>query len=330
MKLLSFVLALLSFSVACAQDKPVEAYGCRLVQTVYKGDTVHILVKSKKGEEQVKKPLFFFCQGSMAQPLLKYDDDGMYGVFPFNTDSLSQYYHLVIAGKPGVPLQAGKKQLGDNFVYLDSTGRLPDTYRRNNHLDYYVQRDEYVLRFLEKQPWVATGKLVIAGHSEGACIAANLAAKDKKVTQLIYSGGNPLGRIMSMVRMGRDTETDTAGEGEKTFALWEKIADNPTDTGYTGMDSYQTTYSFSHPLMHLLDGLKMPVLVSYGSKDHSAYGNDYWRLESIRRHKKNFTYKVYIGTEHNYFPVRKDGSINYEVFNWDKVANEWCAWLLQQ
>ena len=47
---------------------------------------------------------------------------------------------------------------------------------------------------MEKK-WVAKSKLVLAGHSEGSTIAAKLATKNNKVTHLIYSGGNPNGRV---------------------------------------------------------------------------------------------------------------------------------------
>jgi hypothetical protein len=74
----------------------------------------------------------------------------------------------------------------------------------------------------------------------------------------------------------------------------------------------------------------MPVLVSYGTKDFSSPYNDYLRVEMMRQKKNNFTFKAYIGTEHNYFPLKPNGEINYDIFNWDKVANDWRQWLLQQ
>ncbi len=95
------------------QNKRPEDYGCTHLQTIYKGDTIDILIKSKKGEEQKKKPLFLFCQGSLPIPLIiKYDDNGkqgIYNVFVFNPDSLSNYYHLAIISKPYIPLVADQK-----------------------------------------------------------------------------------------------------------------------------------------------------------------------------------------------------------------------------
>src|SRR5437763_1534599 len=87
-----------------AQNKKPEDYGFRYLKTTYKNNPVDILILSKKGEEQKSKPLFLFIQGSQPQPLIKYDQTGIYMVFPFKTDSMLNEYHLAIIGKPYIPV----------------------------------------------------------------------------------------------------------------------------------------------------------------------------------------------------------------------------------
>ncbi|SFD87793.1 BAAT / Acyl-CoA thioester hydrolase C terminal [Chitinophaga sp. CF118] len=306
-------------------------YGFRHLQTIYKGDTVDILVKSKKGEEQKKKPLFFFCQGSQPIPLIiTYDQNGrqgIYSVFPFNPDSLSNEYHLAIISKPYVPLIVNQKSLSDDLTYKDNTGQYPRKYIERNLLDYYVKRDKSVIRFLRKQNWISKDKLVIAGHSEGSAIAAKLALTSNSVTALIYSGASPMGRIMTIIERSRAKETDSTREAEADINYWEKIVADPGNMDGGDRDAYGTTYQFSIPLIRYVEKLKIPVLVTYGSKDASAPFNDYLRVETIRQKKKNFTFKAYIGTEHNFFPLKPDGTVNYDIFNWDKVAGDWRTWL---
>jgi hypothetical protein len=53
-------------------------------------------------------------------------------------------------------------------------------------------------------------------------------------------------------------------------------------------------------------------------------------VEAIMQKRKNFTFKAYIGTEHNFFPVKPDGTVNYDIFNWDKVAEDWRKWLIEE
>lgn len=309
------------------QNKLAEDFGFRHLQIFYKGDTVDILIKSKKGEENVPKPLLLFCQGSMPQPLIKTDGDKAYGVFPFKADSLTKYFHLAIVSKPSVPLIMDVKNMGNNFCYLDSNGKVTKDYSDRNLLTYYVNRNISVIKYLQKQSWISSDKLVLAGHSEGSTVAAKIANVYPKVTHLIYSGGNPFGRIMSMIGQSRQQESDSIKIADGDFAMWESSIENPNDLDYSQGDTHKATIEFSNPPIEYLEKLKIPVLVCYGTKDWSAPFNDYLRVETIRERKTNFTFNAYIGTEHNFFPLKQNGEINHNVFNWNKVADDWLSWL---
>lgn len=328
------LITFLLFSVSLfGQNERPEDYGFKHLRTIYKDDTVDILIKSKKGEEQKKKPLFLFCQGSLPIPLIiKYNDNGKKGIYPlfvFNPDSLSNEYHLAIINKPYVPLIADQKSLNADFTYNDSTGKFPKNYIERNLLDYYVDRDIAVIKFLQSQTWISSDKLVVAGHSEGSTIAAKLAFTFSKVTELIYSGGNPCGRILTMIEQHRAFESDTTKYGEKVLSDWENIVDNPNNMDATYGDAYKATYQFSIPPMIYLEKLKIPVLITYGTKDYSSPFNDYFRAEMIRQKKKNFTFNAYIGVEHNFFPIKVNGETNFDIFNWNKVADDWRNWLMR-
>lgn len=309
------------------QSKKAEDYGFRHLQLCYQTDSVSILIKSKEGEENKPKPLFLFCQGSLPQPLIKYDEQGVYGVFPFNPDSLIMDYHLVIVSKPFIPLIAERKSLRGDFSYVDAAGKFPIKYSERNWLDYYVNRNKEVIEFLQKQKWVLKNRLVVAGHSEGSTIAAKLALACSRVTHLIYSGGNPCGRIVSMIEEGRSVETEQAPYGEEFFNYWADVVDHPVNMNDIDGDTYKATYSFSYPPKDYLEKLTIPVLICYGTKDRSAPFNDYFRTDMIRKKKSNFNFKTYIGTEHNYFPLLPSGQIDYERCNWDNVAIDWYRWL---
>ena len=312
-------------------DRP-EDFGFRHLQTTYKGDTVDILIKSKKGEENERKPIFLFCQGSLPAPLIiKYKDKdkvNIYNVFVFTTDSLSKYFHLVIIGKPHIPLIAGQAILNKDFSYSDSSGGFPKEYLNRNYLDYYVGRNIAVIKFLEKQKFISPERLIVAGHSEGATVAAKLSSSFPKITHLIYASGNPFGRIMSMIGNSRHYETDTSKMAETDFLDWQKaITAGSEDLGLSKYDTYRTLTSFSSPPIEYLRKLKIPVLDCYGTRDWCAPFNDYFRVETIKMKMKNFTFNAYIGCEHNFFPVRANGEADYSVFNWDKVAMDWLNWI---
>ena len=116
MKNLIYIFSLLTFYSAFGQNKTPEDFGYRHIVYNYKNESVDILVKSKKGEENVPKPIFIFCQGSLPIPLIIYDGKESFGTFPFNPDSISKNYHLVIIGKPSIPLIADVNTLQNDFT----------------------------------------------------------------------------------------------------------------------------------------------------------------------------------------------------------------------
>ena len=263
--------------------------------------------------------------------MIIHQDKDVYGTFPFNPDSLSVKYHLVIVSKPNIPIIADVSTLKPNFTYVDSTGNFPKGYIEKNLLGYYVPRNIAIAKYLQKQNWVSTKELVVAGHSEGSTIAVKMASEFKKVTHLIYSGGNPMGRILSIIQQNRtyETDTDSTKYGEYNFDYWTDIVENKNDMNASQGDAYKATYEFSEPMITYLEKLKIPVLVTYGTKDWSSPYNDLLRVNIIRQKKSNFTFKAYIGTEHNFFPLTEDNKPDYNFFNWDKVANEWWLWTMK-
>ena len=220
--------------------------------------------------------------------------------------------------------------LSPNFIFTDSSGKFPKGYSDRNRLSYYVPRNIEIIKYLKKQNWVSTTQLVVAGHSEGSTVAAKMALDYKKITHLVYAGGNPFGRIMSMVGQSRESEydTDSTRFGEDEIKYWESVVKDRNNMDDSQGDTHRATFEFSQPPIKYLEKLKIPVLVSYGTKDWSAPFNDFMRVDFIRKGKNNFTFQPYVGTEHNFFPLTKDNKPNYDIFNWDKVANDWLKWLV--
>jgi len=314
-------------TILWSQSIDPASLGFRHFQIPYQGMKVEILVKSKKGEEEKAKPLFFFSQGSLPKPLIITEDKDVYGVFPFNTDSLVEHFHLVIVGKPGIPLMAERKTLNEQFLFLDSTHKMPKEYILHNLLDNYVTRNIAVLEWLRKKPWVKSSRLVLAGHSEGSTIVAKMAVQYSKTTDLIYAGGNPMGRIMSMIAEERSLETDTNQLAKHSFNYWQDALKHPNNMDATKGDTDSATIGFSYPPIHYLEKLNIPVLVSYGTKDWATPYIDYLQIETLGQKKSNFQFDAYVGKEHNFFAIKKDGNIDYDQYNWDKVALDWLRWL---
>lgn len=317
---------LVSKTFAYSQKTP-EDFGYRHFSFKYLSDPVEVIVISKPGEEKKAKPLFLFCQGSLPQPVVKYDETGLYGTLPFDETPLLDSYHVVIIGKPFIPIISNVYQLRKDFIYLkDNEKEIPPKgYIERNYLDYYVFRNNYIIKQLFKERWVKNSKLIVAGHSEGSTIASKMASINKKVTHLIYSAGNPYGRMMSILEKNRSEEKDS--NQNPLIDYWKKVVENQNEISYEGGDTFKATYSFSLPPRDYLVNLKIPVLLTYGTKDWGISFHDLFQIETITAQKQNFTFKSYQGLEHNFFSLNEDGNVNEEIYNWDKIASDWMKWL---
>ena len=310
-----------------AQPKTPADFGYRHLRMRFKGDTVDILVLSQKGEEMQRKPVLLFVQGSLPSPLIKIGEKGPYGAFPFATKDFLPAYHLVIVSKPGVPLVASVQELQPGFIYLDpKTGQMPKAYCQRDNLGYYVARNTAVVRYLARQPWVNARDISAMGHSAGSTVVARMARHPGPLRRVIYLSGNPLGRMLTIVSQAR-AEVDSA-RAESEFAYWQQVMASPQATACTTGDSNLTTASFSQeqtPLQDLLHA-RLPVFIGYGTRDWGATATDYLRLEAIRAGKTNLTFRAYPGLEHNFFGFTGN-QLDYNKFNWDRVAHDFFAWM---
>ncbi|MBK0401741.1 dienelactone hydrolase family protein [Adhaeribacter sp. BT258] len=332
--LLHISLFVFSGSGAMAQKYKPEDFGYRIVKMPYKKDTVDLVIHSKKGEEALRKPVMLLEKGSLPIPLLiEYEGQGFASIMPFDTRILTKDYHVVFVSKPGVPAIVNFKNITNRGEYTDpKTGLFPAKYQELNHIDYYVDRDAKVLKFLKKQPWVDSKKMVIAGHSEGGTIVAKLARISKDVTHVISSSANPFGQMATMIHQCRPYDDSTKTYTNDTFEYWEKLVnkspDLPVHPGFTLEQQYRYELSANQPSFDNFQQIKVPVLVTYGTKDHCAPYNDFMRIAMIRDKKKNFTFKDYVGLEHNYFKVDAKGEgIPDRGTGWTQTAKDWIAWL---
>lgn len=316
----------LFLSLNLLAQKKAEDFGFKQFDYIYKKDKVAVIVHSKKGEENNKKPLFFFCLGSLPRPLIITSDDSYYPILPFNSDRFIEKYHVVIVQNPEIPVVLDESELANDFSYINEKDTLLTEYNKRNYLDYYVDRNNYIIKKLCKENWVDKKNIIVAGHSQGASVSAKMAYKNKKIAKLIYSGGNPYGRILNIVENNLYYEHDST-KINSVFDIWKRTIANKDELNLNGGDTYKATYSFSYPVGEYILKLKIPVLVSSGLKDWSSPFVNLLHVECIKKGKTNITFNNYIGLNHNYFPVNENLKPNYDVYNWDNVGNDWLTWL---
>lgn len=227
--------------------KPPAEYGYQYFEIEYQNDPVSIIIQTKKDETLKKKPIILFGLGSTPRPLILLDDDGKsFQIFPFVNDSIINDYHLAVVGKPFIPVVAYQKDLERNQYMNAVTGIAPAKFCERDYVDYYVGRNVKVIEFLKQLDWVDSDKFILAGHSASATEMALTATQTKEATHLIYSCGNPFGRMMTMVSEARSTEVKEKPGTGSYYKWWDKVVKNKDDnTCPKGGDPDKTTFDFS-------------------------------------------------------------------------------------
>ncbi|APY07195.1 hypothetical protein BWZ20_02245 [Winogradskyella sp. J14-2] len=311
-----------------AQISP-EDFGFRHFQYVMENDTLEVLIKSKKGEEHIKKPLLFSIQGSRAIPLIIHNGTQRTFATSIEEGFFEDDYHIVIVNKPGVPLISHKDSLDRRREYFidKKTKTHPKAYIENNNLEYYVKTNKFIVEKLLKESWVDPSRLVVSGHSQGSSIALGMADEIPQVTHLIYSSGLPYySTILSIIarkRMHGGSKADI----EEDFEYWKAIVNDPLSVSNEGRDSYRMMSSFSINENEILKRLNIPVLISYGTKDESSPYHDMFRVECIKDSISHITWNVYQDLGHNYQLQKETTTENEKTDYLPVVVTDWISWL---
>ena len=318
-----FVLLLycLMMNSVSSQEVAPSTFGYRHFQIDFNDEKVDILVRSKAGEENVKKPVIFYVQGSTARPLIVHNGKQLTSLTMIE-GFVEDKYHLVLVNKPGLPLMVRYENF-DRSYKDPKTGKRPEEYRAKNNLEYYVERNSQVVEFIKEQAWFDPKVFVAAGHSEGSTIVTHMVDKIPGFTHMIYSGGLPyFSRILAMVAKDRLSENrDNKSYVPAVFDYWKDVLDHPFDLDRNqGWNTNRGTYSFSQNENDVLKRLNIPILICYGTLDEASPYNDMFRIEVMSERKKNFTFKAYLGCDH-YYQSEVEGD-QLEI-----VMKDWLAWI---
>jgi len=327
-------LVLIFFQINCyAQADNIEEFGFRKYSFEYKEELVNVLIQSKKGEENVKKPLIVYFQGSLARPLIiNYPTNNNYKyslAFPFNTEKIIEKYHLAVISKPFIPLIADINQLDKSYSYIDSTtSKTPIAFLKNDNLKYMTKRNIKAVNFFKKQKFVDSSNIILLGHSEGSRIAFEVTKRCNAISHLIYLSGNPFGRYMNITqRIRKSQNTESVLEKDDAFDYWIKILENKNVNNYEdGGDSYNSWFVYAKPYYNKFLKIKKPVFIGYGTKDDVSPFNDLFYFYVLLNERENFFVKAYLGLEHSFFEV-KDDVINHDVSYFDIVIDDILVWL---
>lgn len=285
-----------------------------------------------------QKPILLFCQGSLPIPLFaNLDGYGLYliggGMSNFDLDTLRRYFYPVVISMPFTPVVVEQSHLNPSFCYVPDPASPRDfdtRYVAADTLETYVDRALAVMSFLRQQDWVDPKGWVVAGHSQGAKVAA---ASPWFVRLGLFSP-NPFGRIDQFMREARlDAQL-----GRQSWEQTDTLMTNFIELGHLSADpqvrldnpNMASLWSFSEPMYDDWLALDKPIYLAYGTEDRSADLCDIIPLLFIREGKHHLTFRRYIHREHNFFPVGPDGRPDQEHPGWPEVMNEFVRWCLRE
>ncbi|MEO0731420.1 MAG: alpha/beta hydrolase [Bacteroidota bacterium] len=277
--------------------------------------------------------LLVYCTGSLPVPLLFVENEKYYNTLPFPLSDLTSTHDVAVASKPGVPLAVAKADLNERFQVVDASGQFPRSYTDRNYLDYYVRTTNALLKHL------TAGKkyrqVVVMGHSQGARVAAKVAATNPAVTHLVYLSGNPLGRYDQLIREKREaalagqiTDEEANAAIAQLYDRWRQINADAGSLDTRFGDSNKTWTSFSESTVGELLGLDIPLFVGYGTRDIVARYCDLLPLHFITAGKDDLlTLRAYPDYDHSFHPVAADGRADFSERGFLKVIEDVLSWL---
>ena len=330
--ILVFFFLLVIFS---SNSQVVKEANVRLFSLVEKGDTISFLKTDTCLTK--KKPTILFCQGSMPIPMVIVDSKGPFiPYFNFDYRKLSDRYNIIVISMPHTPTQVKSDHLNKKYEYITDTidqHSYDPLYLRDNYLEKYVERAEKVIDFLKKQKWVDITKIAVFGHSQGSYIAAKLAARNKSIKALGYSGGNPDGRFTQYIRSVRRavlTKKISAQEAQNSindiYETWSFYCKG-IDKDSIGIDNVKSWKSFTYSAREELAKMKTPIYVAYGAEDlEHAESCDLLPIYFERAGKTNYKMMPLVGCGHNFEEISPEGMPNWDKMHWDDVMNGFIEW----
>ena len=332
------LLFLQSLSIFSQTEKLEDV--CQVFHLPNGKDTTTFVVWESKESLKIKKPLFFFRQGSQPYPLIENSGGHFVPFYPFPIEDITDKYHFVMVQKLGTELMVDSTYLSA-FSEGMKTGNpkyLTKIYKKNNNLDKATAQCNQVINYLLKQPWINSKRVVFCGGSEGFTVGANLVANfNKSVTHTILFSAHAgrrfeyeIYRNRQAVREGKMTAEEAQKEIEQLYKGWEDVCKYPKSVDKSFGDTYYAWHSFSTKNTDNLLKINTPLYIAYGTEDNEiTIGLDYLPLDFIEKSKKNLTLKAYVNCDHQFFEFKKDasGKVVDKVYQGDKVSQDFMEWL---
>lgn len=311
MNLSLIVCAILLFTARSLPAQSIDRYHHYTLQDAQLGPINYHL---RSEDLSQSKPLLLWLDGSGCQPIQTVVDDGKnccYYLTPLmiDVDSLAHFYHVVLISKPGIAFTDTARVASlDHFDMLHyhqthfSGPVCGPTYTSRLSLGWRAQAASRVIDEVLKRVRVDANRILVAGHSEGAPVAAKAATLNPKVTHVGCFAGPGLTQLYDFILDARKQVitgqlSAEAGQAKIDTLLntFRQIFRFPhSTTQFWEGETYQRWASFSEPMSENLLKLTIPVYVAIGTHDANTMGEnaDIIPVLFAQQQKTNLTYRA--------------------------------------
>ncbi|RMH27568.1 MAG: alpha/beta fold hydrolase [Planctomycetota bacterium] len=237
------------------------------------------------GDGAPPAPIVLWIQGSGCDSHFTRTPDGQVGggLGMMLLGPLRGRARLLVVEKPGVEFLAKSATPGAS----DGCG---DAFLEEYAADRWAEALRAALDAALAMPGVSKERVLVAGHSEGAVMAAHLASMDARVTHVGMISGSGVSQIFDMAMLAArsaGSPEDRAGRVEGVYETFARMLDEPDRIDrWAWGHTYKRWASFSRvsPVVDLA-ATQARVFLAYGDADQSVSveGNDALRAELLAR-----------------------------------------------
>ncbi|MDR3285854.1 MAG: alpha/beta hydrolase [Prevotellaceae bacterium] len=289
-------------------------------------DTIHFIKYDTINE---KKPLFLFLSGSLPMPLIvdygkDYNNMMATNSFHLFDKQIFENFNVVDISQPNVPPIILYENLDNQGAYKNFSLE----YLKRNVAETFVTRANEVINCLLAQEWIDRDSIFVYGHSQGAYIAARVAAENEAVKAIAFSSTNPFGRYQGMLQTIRDkaisgviSEEDALTQINQQYEFWNKVCYEDFPNDYRAQLP-ATWKSFSQSVVEILANLKQPLFVVYGTKDYHSVACELLPIYFGFSGKTNYKLHPMLGRGHNFESFDENGNPHWDDMKWQDVTIE--------
>ncbi len=259
-------------------------------------------------DREKRKPLMIYLDGSGAGSLFTMHDGHVaWSMFGVLAKEANEQFHVAATDKRGVPFLNEAHGTGDN---------APDEYTRHATYDGRVAEARLLLDALLKQPAIDASRVVVVGHSEGADVAAGLAAVDDRVTHVAFLAGGGPTQMFDLIVLRRKQMTKEGAAPARIERAVEQLQDDyrqimadPTSVTefFQGHAYRRWSTFFQNPPADNLLKTKAKIYAAHGSEDTSGpiEAFDYLAVELIRAGRTDAVIRRFPNRDHGFRDVDK-------------------------